>query len=225
MDLSYINSMHKAQESLAIYAFRLLDGLDYKKRSNITLLIAEEYQDSIKTKYSTYKAIVYPSLSPTLSKIPYIKGIYKMLKWKRFINSLDYDIIYIPFAWPGNSLSTKAKKIITIHDLRPIKEPIGAFTNSWWFKAFHLSSIFLYVNRYFYSQQLKNASKVIAISNYTKEDICREWPKYSKKILTIYNGVVLSKSSYRPKQLDEHVPYILYVNSFGVHIKMQKPLI
>lgn len=216
IDLSYINSENKARESLAIYAFRILDGISAKKHSNITLLVADEYKEYFKNKYPYYKLLIYPSISSSIVyRIPYVKGLFKLFKWKTFVNKLNYDVIYIPFAWSGNSLSTKAKKIITIHDLRPMREPIGAFTNSWWFKSFQLVRVLLYANRFFYSLHLKNASKIITISNYTKKDICNVWPNYSKKILAIYNGVLLSKTSYCPKLMNEHIPYILYVNSLS----------
>lgn len=215
VDLSYINSPQKARESVAIYAFRILDGLSIMKCSNIALLIAEEYQDFFKHQYPSYKLLIYPRLSSFLYRIPYIKGICKLFKWQKYVNRLDVDVIYAPFAWSGNSLSTKAKKVITIHDLRPMRELVGAFTKTWWFKVFHLSTIFLYVSRFFYTQHIKNASKVIAISNYVKEDVCKEWPEYSQKLQTIYNGVVLSEISCCPKELNEHINYILYVNTLS----------
>lgn len=215
VDLSYINSEKKAKESVAIYAFRVLDGIDENKHSTITLLVAEEYKYFFENNYNSYKLLVFPRLTSKVYRIPYIKGLCKLLKWKNYINKLNFDVIYIPFAWSGNSLKTKSKKVITIHDLRPMREAERAFTNTWWFKALNLSVIYLKISRLFYTLHTKNAYKIITISNYVKNDISKEWPQYTHKMQTIYNGIILSNKTSKPKEIVTTKPYILYVNSLS----------
>lgn len=216
-DLSYINSEAKSRESVAIYAMRVLDGLSAQYRSNMVLLVAEEFAGYFREKYPGMKLQVYPMYNSRLASIPYIKGVYKMLYWKNFVNSLEYEVVYIPFSWSGNSLKTRAKKVITIHDLRPMRGANRAFTKTFWFKALRLSKVYMACSRYFYTRHLRNAAKVIAISDYVRKDIAREWPEYASKVETVYNGVVLAPKAICPNFDLGDSSYILYVNTLSAY--------
>ena len=213
VDLSFINSENKIRESVAIYALRVLDGFNEEALKSISILVSDDYKEFFINKYPNLKLEVYPSLKSAIYKIPYMKGVFKMLLWKKIVNYLNYDVVYIPFAWSGNSLAVKSKKIITIHDLKPMRVASRMFSNTFVFKMLKLSFIYLYVSRYFFSCHIKNATKVIAISDYVNNDISKEWPRYKNKIRTIYNGVILPKYSCKPNLINEQDKYLLYVNT------------
>ena len=177
VDLSFINSENKIRESVAIYALRVLDGFNEEALKSISILVSDDYKEFFINKYPNLKLEVYPSLKSAIYKIPYMKGVFKMLLWKKIVNYLNYDVVYIPFAWSGNSLAVKSKKIITIHDLKPMRVASRMFSNTFVFKMLKLSFIYLYVSRYFFSCHIKNATKVIAISDYVNNDISKEWPR------------------------------------------------
>lgn len=128
---------------------------------------------------------------------------------------LDYDVIYIPFSWSGNSLKTKIPKVVTIHDLRPMRFAERAFTSSKWFRTLGLKHIYLKCSKFFYTCHCKNANKIIGISDYIAQDIKNEWPEYANKVQTIYNGVTLPTELDIPIETLVGVPYILYVNTLA----------
>lgn len=214
IDLSYIASPQKARESVAIYAFRFLETIKTSQLPfKADLLVSENMVPYFRERFPQFEIVVYPSISKKIQRIPYIKGVLKMIKWKRFVNRLDYDAIYIPFSWSGNSLSIKAKKIITIHDLRPMRNLGRAFTDKWWFKLLNLDKIYLATSKYFYTRHCLNSTKIVGISNYVANDLKLVWHECAEKVVTIYNGVTLSKEEPIPISSLVNETFILYVNT------------
>ena len=217
VDLSYITSDAKLHESVAIYALRVIDGFLKNKKADIALLVSECYFDYFNKRYSCLKKVKYPQNKGWYYSIPYVKGLCKMFAWRSFINTLNCDVVYIPFAWSGNSLKCRAKKIITIHDLRPMRSVNRAFTQTWWFKLLRLESLYKKGSRFFYENHVRTAECIIAISEYVKNDICLEWPNLhlKNKIFTIHNGVVLPEAQDCPGEISLNEKYILYVNTLN----------
>lgn len=214
IDLSYIASPQKTRESVAIYAFRFLETIKIPQLPfKADLLVSSDMVPYFRERFPQFKIVAYPSISKNLQRLPYIKGVLKMIKWKRFVNRLDYDAIYIPFSWSGNSLSTKAKKIITVHDLRPMRNLGRTFTDKWWFKLLNLDKIYLATSKYFYTRHCLNSTKIVGISNYVANDLKLVWPECAEKVVTIYNGVTLSKEEPIPISSLVNKPFILYVNT------------
>ncbi|KAA6343060.1 N-acetyl-alpha-D-glucosaminyl L-malate synthase [termite gut metagenome] len=221
IDLSYINSEEKKRESISLYALRILNGFKFYKINNISLLVAEEMRYFFELEYSFFDIIIYSKYNRLLNCIPYFKGIYKMYFWRRYINRLDYSVVYIPFSWTGNALKIRMKKVITIHDLRPMRELHGAFANSLLFRFLKLNSLISKIFRFYFRLQIINADHIISISNYVKNDILGEWKQINiNKITTIYNGVVLASHALRPKIVIQQ-PFILYVNSLSSYKNIQ----
>lgn len=217
VDLSYITSDAKMHESVAIYALRIIDGFVRNNKTDVALLVSECYLDYFKKRYSCLKIVKYTQNKGWYYSIPYVKGLCKMFKWRSSINKLNCDVVYIPFAWSGNSLKCKAKKIITIHDLRPMRGANRAFTQTWWFKLLRLERLYKKSFRFFYENHVRTAECIIAISEYVKRDIYLEWPNLhlKNKVLTIHNGVVLPDTQVRPDEISPEEKYILYVNTLN----------
>ncbi len=215
VDLSYISNSDKLRESVAIYAIRVLLEWNSIDKKCVHLLVHDDMKKVFLEKNPNFCIESYPADNRIIQKIPYLRGVYRLLKWRRVVNRLEYDVIYLPFCWSGNSLKVRGRKVITIHDLRPMRVTDRFLSNTWWFKALGLKRIYLKISKHFFSCHLKNAWKVICISNYVREDVAKTWPSYSYKMKTVYNGITLSKYSSKPSLVSEKLEYILYVNSLA----------
>lgn len=219
IDVSFINSEEKSRESVAIYTFRVIEGFLRNGKTDFSLLVSDSFREYFVKKFPKIHIENYPSDSRLISKFPYIKGLYKMIKWKLIMDKLPYDIVYIPFSWSGNALNCRAKKVITIHDLRPMRTVNRAFTQSVWFKMLNIGKLYKRCFRHSYTSHVKNASQIIAISDYVKRDICSEWYDLhlENKVHVIYNGVVLASSQIQPTDVRLSDHYILYVNTLSAY--------
>lgn len=213
IDLSYISTFDKLRESVAMYAVRVVSEWSNIRMFHICVLVHENMKDIILEKIPNFSVEVYPIDNRIISKIPYLRGMYRIIKWRKVVSRLEFDVIYMPFCWSGNSSKLKGKKVITIHDLRPMRVAERFLSNTWWFKVLGLKKVYLEISKYFFSRHLKNAWKVICISQYVRDDVAQMWPTYSCKLHTIYNGVSISQFSSKPLLLSEDWQYILYVNS------------
>ena len=215
IDLSYISTFDKLRESVAMYAVRVISEWNNIGMVHFCVLVHENMKDIIVEKFPNFSMEIYPVDNSIISKIPYLRGLYRIVKWRRVISRLEFDVIYMPFCWSGNSLKVKGKKVITIHDLRPMRVAERFLSDTWWFKVLGLKKVYLEISKYFFGRHLKNAWKVICISKYVRDDVEQMWPAYSYKLHTIYNGVSISQFSIKPVLISEDWQYILYVNSLA----------
>lgn len=215
IDLSYISTFDKLRESVAMYAVRVISEWNNIGMVHFCVLVHENMKDIIVEKIPNFSMEIYPVDNSIISKIPYLRGIYRIVKWHRVVSRLEFDVIYMPFCWSGNSLKVKGKKVITIHDLRPMRVAERFLSDTWWFKVLGLKKVYLEISKYFFGRHLKNAWKVICISKYVRDDVKQMWPAYSYKLHTIYNGVSISQFSIKPLLISEDWQYILYVNSLA----------
>ncbi len=214
IDLSFINSEQRAKGSLALYSYRFLQSLTPYKNNIYSILVAEEMMDYLKNLFSDFNYYILPKAKPIFTKIPIIKGYYNLYRWQKFINNLNVDTVYIPYAIAKNSAKLRHRKIITIHDLRPMRVPDVPWLYKKWANALRLQKLYLAKARNFYKDHIANADKVIAISQYVANDIIKEWPCYSEKINVVYNGVPNNTSNiYKPSKIRDTENYILYVNN------------
>lgn len=215
VDLTYIHSEYKLRESVALYAFKFLRNLREENKCDFTLLILPEMKEYILERVGHYKTLEFKDLPPILLKIPYVRGLLRNLNWKRQIRKTNFDCIYLPFSWTGNSGKTNYRKIITIHDLRPMRVPDRAFTQSRIFQKTFLKSLYKSCCKYYYEQHIKNAHCIISISRFIKNELILEWPDSSDKIHTIYNSVDLT--IYHPRSIEtvDGKNFILYVNTLN----------
>ncbi|OWK27228.1 MAG: hypothetical protein US76_02845 [Parcubacteria group bacterium GW2011_GWA2_38_13b] len=104
----------------------------------------------------------------------------------------------------------RGKFIVTIHDLTPLYFPGRKMGGSWLRKkAF----------KFVFKNAARKAEKIIAVSNYTKNDLMKNFSVNEKKIKVIYEGI--KKSSNRVSaDLESYgitKPYILYVGVWRQH--------
>lgn len=138
----------------------------------------------------------------TIIKIncPFSKGIYGRILnvLYMFIKTFNADVVHvtgdvhyiIPFVWAD-------KKILTIHDCRPLK-----------IKNKFKNLIFKY---FWFYLPIKYADYVVTISNKTKQELISFMGDY-KKIVTIDNFVA-SRFQYFPKTFNKDEPNILCIGT------------
>lgn len=106
-------------------------------------------------------------------KFGFIKRNYLFNKALNDLDLSNDDIVYSPTH--HGSLYSKAKQIITIHDLIPLKYPNGRYHQYFYYK-------------YILPLIIKNSSKIITVSENTKNDVIKEYKVNPNKVHVVYNG-------------------------------------
>lgn len=214
IDLTFINSLAVAQNSLSIYTYRFINHIPTTAIPNIALFVHHVTGEYIKKKFPSFHIIKQEPVNGILSQIPILKSLCYQKKWKKDIDSLNFDVVFIPYAVAKNSPRTKSKKVIVIHDLRQLRISDNKHIESPLFKILGLTSIYYQIIRYYFKQHINNAIKIITISNYVKNDVLNNWHSAIEKVEVVYNGIPQgSDISIQPGQLNESERYILYVNN------------
>ncbi|MDD6853757.1 MAG: glycosyltransferase family 1 protein [Prevotella sp.] len=202
IDATYIQK-DRLFDAVSIYIFRLLKVIPSEEIPYYKLLVLPEIELYIKKKFPEFQYITYNPykksfLSGRLSA--YIKSYHA---YKKAVNRSNCDILFVP---DNYIMFTCAKvhlpKIEVIHDI-PQLDLIPRFS---------FASI---TNRIYYKLLHKNASKLIAISNFTKQDILKHFKYYKEnEIKVVYNSIEPIKEEKCPKIITGfNKPFILYVNA------------
>jgi len=116
----------------------------------------------------------------------YSCNVKKRILWQNFhlshlLKKLAVDFCFEPYYCKPLLGSNKVKFVTTIHDLQALHYPqyFSKFKNLWM--------------RISWKHAIKSSRAVVAISQYVKGDIEKQYPKISKgKIYAIYNPIVLN---------------------------------
>lgn len=174
------------------YAFNLISGFD-RKSIDYTLF----YADMPKmTRYSHSKKASY-----RLFGLPLINENIK----DRIINMKvsRYDILHCLTNCGMPLGRSKAKKIVTLHDVIPFRHPE-------FYSEYTLSYIIKGIK-----ETLRIADGVITISEFSKKDICELFDCDSSKIYVVYIGI--DNNVFSKKDAHRIIPeeYILFIG--GLH--------
>lgn len=158
--------------------------------------------------FSSLNKITFGSFVANIPKKSYIWHLYSQFKLRE--NNFDLDIIHSP---ENSTLVTKLKfqkKIITVHDIRQHVFP-----------EFNIETMLSYL---FLPTTLKNADKIITVSNSTKNDIINYFQISADKIQVIYEA---ADKKFKPlehedllpikKKYSLDFPFILYVGNLSKH--------
>jgi glycosyltransferase involved in cell wall biosynthesis len=189
-------------DGLAVYTIQLLKRLQYKE-DNIIVLINSIIDLSLHNIYSTNIKIVRTNISPL--GIKNIINNYLLLKKYK-----NYIYHYPQFNMPITNIK---KTVCTIHDFKH-------FNNLTVFQK----PIFLYK---LYAQlttkySINKAKKVLAVSDFTKDEIIQHIPSAKNKVITIYEDCDNSfkKENFEKNVLDKYnisKEYYLYVGAWRPH--------
>ena len=198
IDMSFIKP-YELTNSIPLYGFRLLQGIQELHIKDVYLLINGDLETFFQKRFPQFTTISI-RVKPFWGKINWRIQDWLFdiaFRWKVFHAKFDV-IITLDELKHRTTFKTKKKKISVIHDLKDLARQTGKK---------RLKS------RYFYYKLINNADIVVAISEYTKQDILRHYNVESNKIKVIYNSIKLTEVSIIPQGLTDNMKYILYVNT------------
>lgn len=209
IDITYILDEKDLNKSTSIYVQRFIDNLDIKKFENnsFILFLRKSVYEYFSNKYlkKNIKFIIFNQTNNI--SVSFIRSIMDSRKWQKQINQIQCDVVYVPFTWIYNSRKINKKKIITIHDLKPIHEVAEKYNH----KSDFTKKIMLKLYKYYFSKSVKNSDSIITISEFVKKQIQDEL-SFKSPINCVYNGVPVSNKYIPIKEL-VNKNYILYVNT------------
>lgn len=190
--------------SIPIYIQRYLNAIPIEDRKDYTLLINSGGENFFQNNFPGFQLLPFhfSGYREWFKSNPLF--LYTCYKLKKQIEKKHFDVIFIPSDGPlylQGKLS--CKKVIVIHDLKRLK--MNICTKKIALKRYYLHKL--------YGQLIQTSDEVIAISQYTKQDILTYYPATNEsKIHVIYNSVTLPKESVCPQNFND-TGYILYVNA------------
>lgn len=200
IDASCINRKNVIA-SIPNYIIRLIDGFLAYSSFEIILMIDYDFKKFFETKYPTIPKY-FLKRNYFLYRAPILGEIYGRWRYKKTIEKIPHDAEIIASDLDRSTkIKPKHPRIQVIHDIKAIKDG----------NIFQKKRNFL-----FYKELINSATSVIAISDYTKNDILKNFNINESKISIIPNSVQTSNREKRPNQI---IPkkFILYVNTLLPH--------
>lgn len=200
IDASCINQKN-ILGSIPNYILRLLDAFLAYSSFNIKVIADYNYRNFFKKKYPSVN-ILYVKRNFFLYRLPFLGKIYGKWCYRKTITSISYDVELIASDLdPCTQIDTKHPRIVVIHDIKGVKDP---------------NCIQRKMNLLFYKSLISTAKAIVAISDYTKNDLIQHLNTDHKKITVIPNSLQLSNKEKSPS-LKIPAKYILYVNTLQPH--------
>jgi len=181
---------------LGNYSRELIDSLKEYSELNLNLFTTEKNSQIFNPK----------NINIYTPKIKIFKNYWRQYQIGKILNKENITIYHGLSNEIPRNLSKKVKSIVTIHDLIHIKYP----------EFYNLIDRKIYYQKSKYA--CKNANKIIAISQQTKEDIIKYFKIEEEKIRVIYQGChsyfkKADKKSSILKKYGINKPFILYVGT------------
>ena len=203
IDMSCINAKNIGA-SVPSYIIKLVDAFYSNGISDVSLLADSSLVRSFSQRYPKYK--IYPiKRNFFLYRIPIITDIYGRYTYKQTLSKIKCDVVFIASDQDRGSIaSISQKKIVVFHDLKGVKTKSKSFNSK---------------NLHFYKTLAYQAVAIIAISQFTKNDLFQYLSISEDKIHVVPNSVSLPKNSVEIEGLPDK--YILYVNTLLPHKNIQ----
>lgn len=200
IDATYITE-ETWYKSLSVYLFRFLDSIREENHANFVILVLSEVKEKLRKQYPNIDMIDYAPYSMSFSGNRVLKYVRRCRLYKRIVESSGCDALFVPNDLiMFTAIKTWLKKTVVIHDMKSINERSKL-------------SVLYWVFWFYYYFLIRNADHVIAISNYTKDDIIRYFPKLKQeKVKVVYNSVVIKDLAVEGAS-QRNSDYLLYVNA------------
>jgi len=190
---------------------RELEEIDHENKYIIFVSKeADKYYDS---KKANFRKVIAPF---------HWYGKAEQIKYPALINKFKLDLMHFPhFNVP---YFYRGKYVVTIHDLILLKYPSTRATTLGPLK-FKMKYIFFKVNT---AHALRNAEKIIAVSENTKKDIVENFSVESNKIVVTYEAA--TKMQVNGQAVDDNLlenkyninkPFLLYVGNAYPHKNLE----
>ncbi|MFZ2153802.1 MAG: glycosyltransferase family 1 protein [Candidatus Moraniibacteriota bacterium] len=212
IDARFYGSVGKG---LGRYVQKLIENLEkIDKENQYFIFLLEENFNEFRPKNKNFKKVVANYRWYTLSEQI---NIPKLLK-RYNLDLVHFPHFNVPFFY-------RKKFVITIHDLILLNFPTikGTKLNPlfYWFKFLGYKFII--------GSAIRRAEKIITVSNFSKKDILKNYPKISsKKVMVAYeacdrvSGETLRDSEEILNKYGIIKPYLLYVGNAYPHKNLEK---
>lgn len=168
----------KKSGGIEAYIRNLLDGLLELEDKNEYVLILAKDNETTFAKYlddNRFKKIICNISSSKVAK----RILWQNIFLNKILKKNSIKICFEPIYSKPIFFSKHIKYITTIHDLQALHYPQ------------YFSKLKYYWMKYSWKQTIKTSEKIIAISNFVKDDIIDKYDVDSKKIDVIYNPIVI----------------------------------
>ena len=197
IDMSSVHSKNLFS-SIPIYIMRFLDHIPSTENLQIILLVNLELKFYMKKRYPHFEQhFLYRNY--LFYRFPFIHSFYGRFTYKKALSKIEYDYEWIASDFDRSiTMKTNKKRIVVIHDLKGLKDGSIAYKIR---------------NFYYYRKLMQSATKIIAISTFTQQDILKHFQIKASKIHVIYNSVTLASQKTKVLNWPTQQPYILFVNT------------
>ena len=198
IDMSFVRP-YELTKSIPLYGFRLIQGFQKLHANDVYLLVNGDLQDYYQEAFPHFH-IIPVNIDLRWNKLNWrVKELLYDIAYRRLIKHETYDVVLtLNELTHRTTFRTKNKKISVIHDLKDLSIQKGKNLKR---------------SRAFYRQLIDSADTVVAISEYTKQDIHNHYEVAADKIKVIYNSIKMTEESKRPQFLQDERKFILYVNT------------
>lgn len=175
IDLLWVK--HKTMGGLESYVMNLLEGFRTTKDEHSYYLIVSTENEHVFKCFTADKRFTLTVCNVESSKL-FKTVFWEFLHLDNLITKLRVDLCFVPYYRMPITPWLKNKYIITIHDLQALHFPE-------YFNRFRVMWM-----RFFWNCVTKKANKIIAISNFVKQDIIEHYNIAKNKTEVIYNPIV-----------------------------------
>lgn len=197
IDATFVNDGNR-YGSIERYLFRLLDAIPAERKQDIVLLLFESSRHLFE-QYADIRQVMLHDVGRWINHVPRARVWYYDWLYRSALSRPDVDVILtVSDADPRAAFSFKAPKVTVIHDLKALK--YGDENLVAWYQRLYL-------------RMTGSAKHIVAISEYTKQDIVQLLGVPAEKISVVYNSVPFSSVEHRPQFVRVGERYILYVNT------------
>lgn len=173
IDLLWVK--HKKVGGIESYVRNLLDGfLSLSEDFFFVLLVSRDNRDTF-IEYTKDKRIEIKECPVTSTKLlPTI--IWENLKMDKMVTSLSVDFCFVPY-YRCPVLPVKNRYLTVLHDLNALHFPE------------YFSKGKYYWLKYYWKYSLRNAYRIVTISNFVRDDVIEKFGIDSNKLNVIYNPI------------------------------------
>lgn len=217
IDATEVNGPTK---SLDIYSRRILYSLTDNFKHQCTILGNRCFDEKLKNEFGDrFICFEYEEFWPfTLNIIRHplktIRYLTKVNEYRRIANNYDVLLVLSQMTRMLAVLPLKCKKVSIVHDIRSFVE--GGKKRTGFIKK--IKGVISKRDIYYMTKfSLSSANKIVAISNFVKEEILSNLPYLKESDITvIHNSIELVNIAVRPSWLSCD-DYILSVNVISEH--------
>ncbi len=186
----------------------------------VSLLPQAEFHFIFDRKYDPkylYAKNVIPQVGFPPARHPFLYYLFFEQYTPYLLKKIKPDIYFSPE--PFVPLKSKLPKVVVFHDIayEHFPQGVGKITLAYYKKFFPLFA--------------QNADKILAVSEFTKQDLIKKYNINPQKIRTVYNGVseIFKEERRRNKEIiqkkySDSKPYFLYVGSIHPRKNLERLL-